>query len=51
MSFIQYHNQPILRDPIALVAFGGWNDAAEAATTAIKFLIERWKPIKIAEID
>ncbi|MBA2391911.1 MAG: PAC2 family protein [Ktedonobacteraceae bacterium] len=51
MTFIQYHNQPILRDPIALVAFAGWNDAAEAATTAIKFLIERWKPIKIAEID
>ncbi len=51
MSFIQYHNRPILRDPIALVAFGGWNDAAEAATTAIRFLIDRWKPIKIAEID
>ncbi len=51
MSFIQYHNRPILRDPVVLVAFGGWNDAAEAATTAIKFLIDRWKPIKIAEID
>ncbi|MBV9616748.1 MAG: PAC2 family protein [Ktedonobacteraceae bacterium] len=51
MSFIQYHNRPILRDPIALVAFGGWNDAAEAATTAIRFLVDRWKPIKIAEID
>lgn len=51
MSFIQYHNRPILRDPIVLVAFAGWNDAAEAATTAIRFLIDRWKPIKIAEID
>ena len=51
MSFIQYHNRPILRDPVVLVAFGGWNDAAEAATTAIKFLIDRWTPIKIAEID
>ncbi|MBV9711090.1 MAG: PAC2 family protein [Ktedonobacteraceae bacterium] len=51
MSFIQYHNRPILRDPIALVAFGGWNDAAEAATTAIRFLVDRWKPIKISEID
>jgi proteasome assembly chaperone (PAC2) family protein len=51
MSFIQYHNRPILRDPIVLVAFGGWNDAAEAATTAIRFLVDRWKPIKIAEID
>jgi proteasome assembly chaperone (PAC2) family protein len=51
MSFIQYHNRPILRDPIVLVAFAGWNDAAEAATTAIRFLIDRWKPIKLAEID
>ncbi len=51
MSFIQYHNRPILRDPIVLVAFAGWNDAAEAATTAIRFLIDRWKPLKIAEID
>jgi len=51
MSLIHYYNQPVLREPIVLVAFGGWNDAAEAATTAIKFLIDRWKPIKIAEID
>ncbi len=51
MSLIHYHNQPMLRDPIVIVAFGGWNDAADSATTAIKFLIERWKPIKIAEID
>ncbi len=51
MSFIQYHSQPELRDPIILVAFAGWNDAAESATTAIKFLIDKWKPIKFAEID
>jgi len=30
---------------------GGWNDAADSATTAIKFLMDRWTPIKIAEID
>jgi len=51
MSFIQYHAQPILRDTIVIVAFGGWNDAADAATTAVKFLIDKWKPTKFAEID
>ncbi len=51
MSLIQYYNQPILRDPIVVVAFGGWNDAADSATTAIKFLADRWNPLRIAEID
>jgi proteasome assembly chaperone (PAC2) family protein len=51
MSLIQYYKQPALRDPVVIVAFGGWNDAADAATTAVKFLIQRWKPVKIAEID
>ena len=51
MSYIQYHSQPELRDPIAIVAFAGWNDAAESATTAVKFLIDKWKPTKFAEID
>jgi len=51
MEYIHYHNEPELRDPVVIAAFGGWNDAADAATTAIKFLIDRWKPIKLAEID
>ena len=34
-----------------IVAFAGWNDAAESATTAVKFLIDKWKPTKFAEID
>lgn len=51
MSFVQYHSQPELRNPIMIVAFAGWNDAAESATTAVKFLIDKWKPTKFAEID
>ncbi len=51
MSFVQYHAQPELRDPIMIVAFAGWNDAADSATTAVKFLIDKWKPTKFAEID
>lgn len=51
MSFIQYYEEPELREPVVVVAFGGWNDAADSATTALKFLIQRWQPTKIAEID
>ena len=43
MEYIKYHSEPELRDPVILAAFGGWNDAADSATTAIKFLIDRWK--------
>ena len=51
MSFVQYHGQPELRSPLVIAAFSGWNDAADSATTAVKFLIERWKPTKLADID
>jgi proteasome assembly chaperone (PAC2) family protein len=51
MSLIQYHGESRLRDPVVLVAFGGWNDAADSATTAIRFLIDRWQPAKLAEIE
>jgi hypothetical protein len=51
MEYIHYLSEPKLRDPVVVAALGGWNDAADAATTAIKFLIDRWKPTKIAEID
>lgn len=51
MSFIHYYKEPDLRNPVVVVAFGGWNDAADSATTAIKFLIDRWQPTKLAEID
>jgi proteasome assembly chaperone (PAC2) family protein len=51
MSYIHYTTQPVLRAPVFVVALAGWNDAADAATTAIKFLIDRWKPTKFAEID
>ncbi|HZU68713.1 MAG TPA: PAC2 family protein [Ktedonobacteraceae bacterium] len=51
MDYVQYFKQPELRNPLLIAAFAGWNDAADAATTAVKFLIERWKPTKLAEID
>ncbi len=41
---------PALRRPILLTAFTGWNDAAEAATTAAHFLIQHWSAERIATI-
>lgn len=51
MAYIHYHQKPTLRNPVLVAAFAGWNDAADAATTAVKFLVDRWKPEKFAEIE
>ena len=51
MAFVHYHKKPELRNPVVVAAFSGWNDAAEAATSAVKFLIDRWKTVCIAEIE
>ena len=39
MSLMEIHSIPSLRSPIALVAFGGWSDAGEAATGVITHLL------------
>ncbi len=41
---------PTLRRPILLTAFAGWNDAAEAATSAARFLVQHWSAERIATI-
>lgn len=41
---------PDLRRPILLTAFAGWNDAAESATLAARFLSQRWSGRRIAHI-
>ena len=51
MDYIQYQSEPALRNPVVIAALGGWNDAADSATTAVKFLIDRWKPEKVAEFE
>lgn len=37
--------------PVLLVAFGGWNDAGDSATTAIEYLAEQWGATTFADID
>jgi proteasome assembly chaperone (PAC2) family protein len=46
-----FHERPKLRQPIMLVAFEGWNDAAEGATSAIEFLQDSWDAPTFVEID
>jgi proteasome assembly chaperone (PAC2) family protein len=51
MAYINFTEQPNLRRPVLILAFAGWNDASEVATTAVKFLVSRWEAKKFAELD
>jgi proteasome assembly chaperone (PAC2) family protein len=52
MDALRIHaNQQGLRRPILIMAFGGWNDAAESATTAVRYLGTSLQAQKFAEID
>ena len=52
MEALKIHSRPEgLRRPILIMAFGGWNDAAESATTAVRYLGTSFRAEKFAEID
>jgi proteasome assembly chaperone (PAC2) family protein len=40
-----------LRNPTIVYAFTGWNDAGDAASTAVRTMIEQWQATAVAEID
>jgi proteasome assembly chaperone (PAC2) family protein len=40
-----------MRNPVMISAFTGWNDAADAASTAVRTLIEAWSATPLAEIN
>lgn len=48
---VRWTARPTLRRPVLVAAFEGWNDAADAATTAVKYLDDRWSARDFAEID
>ena len=39
---MEIHKIPALRNPVMLIAFSGWNDAAEAATGAASHILGAW---------
>ena len=51
MNELQIDEQPQLDRPILLAAWSGWNDAGEAATGALRFMLRRWRSKSIARID
>jgi proteasome assembly chaperone (PAC2) family protein len=51
MDHVHWDDRPRLRQPVLVAAFEGWNDAADAASTAARYLKERWGARPFANID
>jgi len=51
MEHVEWLAQPELQDPILVAAFEGWNDAGDAASTAVRWMRDHWAPQPLATID
>ena len=51
MEHVRWTAHPELREPVVIAAFEGWNDAGDAASTALRYLIERWGATLVADVD
>jgi proteasome assembly chaperone (PAC2) family protein len=52
MEVIRRHHEPTLRNPIAIIAFGGWNDACDVASTSADFVVDaHGSPDVFAEME
>ncbi len=40
-----------MTDPVLIAAFGGWNDAGEAASGALRHLVEAYEATCVADVD
>jgi proteasome assembly chaperone (PAC2) family protein len=47
----EFDGLPVLRSPVAIAAFEGWNDAADASTAAVEHLEQVWSAKSVAELD
>ncbi|HET7396883.1 MAG TPA: PAC2 family protein [Intrasporangium sp.] len=48
---LEFMDVPELNDPVLIAAFEGWNDAGEAATSAVRHLAEAWDAEVVAAFD
>ena len=51
MDDLRWDDRPSLRAPVLVVAFEGWNDAGDAASTAAAYLADAWSTRPFAHID
>jgi predicted ATP-grasp superfamily ATP-dependent carboligase len=47
----EFDGLPVLRSPVAIAAFEGWNDAADASTAVVEHLEQEWGAETIASLD
>jgi proteasome assembly chaperone (PAC2) family protein len=47
----EFDGLPVLRSPVAIAAFEGWNDAADASTAVVEHLEQEWGAQTIASLD
>jgi len=47
----EFDGLPVLRSPVAVAAFEGWNDAADASTAAVEHLEQVWGARPITALD
>src|SRR5829696_5533143 len=45
------HSEPRLRNPAMIAAFADWNDAGEAASAAVRWLVKRLPGKRFASIE
>jgi proteasome assembly chaperone (PAC2) family protein len=48
---VEIEQLPELEHPVLIAAFQGWNDAGQAASTAVRYLVETWKAKQFARLD
>jgi hypothetical protein len=51
MEYLHWEARPELERPLFVVAFEGWNDAGDAASTAVTYLAQAWGARRFAWID
>ena len=48
---VRWNAQPALRRPVMVAAFSGWNDAADAASDAVRWLARATNARPFASLD
>jgi len=51
VDHLRWHFRPELDEPVLVVAFEGWNDAGDAASSAVRWFADRWDATPFADID
>jgi predicted ATP-grasp superfamily ATP-dependent carboligase len=51
MESLRFDRRPELRNPALICSFRGWNDAAESASSALRFLAAQWEAEDFGVID